>query len=146
MKKTRLTLLGVVLVSIMCLAVVGGVHAQFSQGVIYSKFNTTNWTWYQFGETYTSFDTWITNNLVFNGTNGWAKVAFINATGHTDSDALILFFSADSNKDLKVYVCSGVLGTSDTLLISGTWSFNTTEIVFDSGTITIYGASGGGAQ
>ncbi len=121
-------------------------YASYATSIIYSKFNSTDWTDYELDQDYMSATIDIKNALTYNVTGTWAKIAFTNQSTANDSTSdpqgIIIIFS-DDDKTFKVYY---MLGMSEVQIGNGTYTnpasggstLSTTRVILSGNKVTVY--------
>ncbi len=141
MQKRKTLLISTAL--LLCIAaLVVPVYASYANSIMYTKFNLLDWTNYQLDQEYSYFTADIKNNLIYNVTGTWAKVAFTNGTGDNPIGINVIF--SDDDSTVKVYYIDG---TTETEIASGNFTdpssassgnVSTTRVVFSGGKVSVY--------
>lgn len=134
--------LTVLMLALLAIAVVAPVYASYATAVMYTKFNSTDWTDYELDQNYTAVTIDIRNYLNYNVTGTWAKVAFTNQTGETGTTAGINLIFSDDDETVKVYYINGA---TEIELASGTYDHGTsganasvTRLILSNSKVTVY--------
>lgn len=116
-------------------------RASYIKSIIYTKFNSASWTFYDLESEYTSLTVELYQGVTLNATTGeWLKLVLSNSST-TACSALILQFK--NNTDLVVLYCDdNTLGVADVVLATGTWDTNNTKVTLSENLITVYDADG----
>ncbi len=137
-RKTLLTALTVLIACALACALVNSAYAAYATSIIYTKFNSTNWSEYALDQTYDYLAANIKCRLAIT-TDNWSKVAFFNQSttndGTADPQGIIVIFN--NQGDVKVYYADGL---AEVELGAGKYYGNTTDvrIVLSDGKVTVY--------